>query len=370
MSAAIAIATTASLLCASLDRVAFGKALARLKHLVPSRAPRPVLEAVLIESAGDHLSLIATDLTVFVRVVVPASVTSSGDLLVPLRRLVELTRNGARQLDLAGTTIALGAATHRLAVLDPSTFPVVPTPSGEVLATLLRPTLARALAATSYAMSTDETRPHLSALFVERRNGELRFVATDGHRLALARLPDDGHDFTLLVGRRTIEEVERLVAAPGGLVRVHRDGDRVWFVSGEEWVSGKVVDATFPFYEQVIPEHFAGRVTFPTKDLVEAVRAVAPKGTPGVRLALQRDAARVVLGVDDGDGNLTEATVAASFEGELPAALGINAQYLRELLRALVDEDRTVTIELNGELDPLRVDSAGETTAVVMPLRL
>lgn len=204
-----------------------------------------------------------------------------------------------------------------------------------MLTTLLRPTLARALAATTYAMSTDETRPHLCALLIERRCGALHLVATDGHRLALVRVPDGGPDFTLLVGRRTIEEVERLVAAPGGLVRVQRDGDRVWFVSGEEWVSGKVVDATFPFYEQVIPEHFAGRLTFPTKDLVEAVRTVAPKGTPGVRLALQRDAGRIVLTVNDGEGNLTEATVSAAFEGELPAAIGVNALYLRELLGAL-----------------------------------
>ena len=370
MSAAIAITATASLLCASLDRIAFSKALARLKHLIQARAALPVLEAVLIETAGDHLTLTATDLTVFVRVIVPAAVTSPGALLVPLRRLVELSRNRARQLDLAGATVTLGAARHRLAVLDTSTFPAVPTPGGEVLATLLRPTLARALAATTYAMSTDETRPHLAALFIERREDELRLVATDGHRLALARVADTGPDSTLLVGRRAIEEVERLVAAPGGLVRIQRDGDRVWFVSGEEWVSGKVVDATFPSYEQVIPEHFAGRVTFPTKDLVEVVRTVAPKGTPGVRLALLRDAGRIVLTVDDGDGNLTEATVSAAFEGELPAAIGVNALYLRELLGALSGDDRTVTIALNGELDPLRVDGAGGTTAVVMPLRV
>lgn len=370
MSAVAAIMATVSLLCVSLDRIALGKALARLKHLVPARASMPVDESVLLESAGDHITLTATDHATFVRLAVPAEVTTRGALLVSLRRLAGLTGTGPRRIDLSGATATLGAATHRLTALDASLYPAVPTPCGAVLSTLLRPTLARALAATTYAMSRDDTRPHMSALLLERRAGELRFVATDGHRLAIARVGDDGPDFTLLVPRRTIEEIERLATIPGHVVRIQRDGDRVWFVSGNEWISGKVVQEIFPFYEQVIPEHFAGRITFPTADLIEAVRAVAPRGTAGVRFTLQRDAARVVLYVDDGDGNVTEASVLASFEGELPAAFGINAQYLRELLGALSDDDRTVTLKLNRAIDPLRVDCAVGATAVMMPMRL
>ncbi len=247
---------------------------------------------------------------------------------------------------------------------------VPPPPDGAALFTLLRPTLARLLHQASYAMSADPTRPHLSALLIERRAGELRFVATDGHRLALARVGDAGPDFSVLVGRRTIEEVERMVGAFGGIVRLLRVGERVWFVSGDEWVSGPVVDATFPTYEQVIPESFAGRVTFPAKALVDAVRAVAPKGTNGVTLAFDHDAAEVVLRVGDGDGTIAETRVGATLAGELPATIGINGQYLRELLGALSDDDPKVTFELNGELDPVRVDSAVGATAVVMPMRV
>lgn len=367
MSAA-AILTTMSLLCVSLDRIALGKALARLKHLVPARAAMPVDESVLVESANDHVTLTATDHSTYVRLAVPAEVTTRGVLLVSLRRLAGLTGSGPRHIELSGTTATLGAATHRLSALDASLYPAVPTPCGAVLSTLLRATLARALAATTYAMSHDETRPHMSALLLERRAGELRFVATDGHRLALARVGDDGPDFTLLVARRTIEELTRLVVLHGGVVRIQRDGDRVWFVSGDEWISGKVVQETFPFYDQVIPDAHEGEIAMPTGNLREMLRALAPRGTLGVKLTLELDAARVRLAVVDDDSNIAEAEVLASFTGTLPEAIGFNAQHLREVLDVLTHDDVTVTFLVGSSRDPVRINGTGEVTAVVMPM--
>ncbi len=369
-----AVLSATSILCATLDRIVLSKALARLKHLIARRPAMPTLAAVLIESEGEHLTLTVTDLRVFVRVTVAATVTSPGVLLVPLRRLAEATRIGPRRMELAGASLVLGAVTHQIATLPASDYPAVPEPSGEALATLLCPTLARLLSQTTYAMSEDDTRPHLTGLFIERRNGELRFVACDGHRLALARVPDDGPAFEALLARAVVEELVHMIDTPCGVVRLRRDGERVWFISGEAWVSGGVVEAThpaakFPSYQQVIPEGCAGTITMPTEDLREALRALAPRGELPVKVTPELDAARVRLHVDDGEDNVTEGEVLASFSGTLPAAIGFNARYLREVVNALTEGDATMTMQVWGERDPVRVDGAHGTTAVVMPMR-
>lgn len=371
MSAALSLAVS-MFLCATLDRRALAQALARLKHILPRRASLPALECVLVEGAGDALYLTATDASTFVRVVVPATVATPGRLLLPLRRLAEIARGpGAAKIHLAGDQVAVGTANHRVVTHDPATFPALAAPEGELVGWFDRAALSRLLKQTSYAMSPDDTRPHLSALLFERRNGNLALVSTDGHRLALAQRPDKGSDAKVLVGRRTVEELARLAASPGGAISMRCTAERVWFASAGEWVSGPVIDAVFPAYEQVIPETSKGRVRFATVDLREAVKALAPKGAPELRLSLQRDLARALLRVEDGEGNRTEASAMASFEGELPAALGVNAQYLREVIDALDDDDdRVLTVECNGELDPLRVEWAGGMTAVMMPLRV
>ena len=365
------ITSLTTALCASLDRRAFAAALARLKSVVATRSAVPALEAVLLSAADGTLLLTATDASVVVRAAVPANVSSSwATLLVPLRRLLEVAKGPSARLELAGDQITTGGVTHRLATLPSVSFPVVLPPTGPVLFTLMRPTLARLIRQTAYAMSHDDTRPHLAAMLVERRGGELVFVSTDGHRLAKASIADDGEDFSVLVGRRTIEAVERMVAVNGGLIRLRRDGDRLWFVSGDEWVSGPIVDAVFPSYAQVIPARGGGRIRWSVSELAAAIRAVASRGSPAVTLRFERGASAVVLTVDDGEGNVAEATVAAVIDGELPARIEVDGSYLRELVDALSDDGATITLQVTGELDPLRVDGTNGTTAVVMPMRV
>jgi DNA polymerase-3 subunit beta len=368
MSAALAVSM---FLCVALDRRAFAVALARLKHLVPRRAALPALECVLLEGAIDALYLTASDGQTVVRLILPATITTPGSLLVPLKRLVEIVRvPGAAKVHIAGDHIAVGAASHRVATLDPTTFPTPAAPQGELLGWYERVQLKEMLTQSAYAMSSDDTRPHLHALLITRRGGELAFVATDGHRLSLSRRPDEGEERTLLVGRDTVEELQRLVASPGGAVSIRHEADRVWFASAGEWVMGPLIDATFPAYEQVVPESASGRVRFTTSELREAVRALAPKGSQALTIKVPGGANTASVHVDDGEGNRTEASVLVSCEGKVPEGFGVDARYLRELLDALGDEDRTVTLALNGELDPLRVDSATGMTAVVMPMRV
>jgi DNA polymerase-3 subunit beta len=370
MNAALSIALAPTLLAATLDRRALAQALSRLKSIVATRSAVPALEAVLLSGTDDALLLTATDASVVVRAAVPANVSSSwATLLVPLRRLLEVTRGPSAPLELLGDQIVTGGATHRLATLPTASFPVVLPPSGPVLFTLMRPTLARLLRQTATAMSHDDTRPHLASMLIERRRGELVFVATDGHRLAKAIVADEGDDFSALVGRRTIEAVERMVAVNGGLIRLRRDGDRLWFVSGDEWVSGPVVDAVFPSYEQVIPAASAGHVTLDRAELQAAVRTLAARGDGGVSIKLDREARTATLTSRNDAENLTEMTLAATLDGAPPTGLGLNGRYLRELVAALSDDDRRVTLGLNGELDPICLHAHG-ATFVVMPMRI
>ncbi len=368
MNAALSIAIV-STLCAALDRRSFAAALARLKGIVAAKPTNPALANVLIESIDDALVLTGTDGSVFVRVVVGADVVSHDVLLTLHRRLADICKGPNARLELASDHVTACGVTHRIASMPPTEFPPVPTPQGNVYFTLLRPTLARALAATVHAMSVDDTRPHLSSMLIERRGRELRFVAVDGHRLAMATLPDDGTEFSALVGRTTIEELHRMIATPGGLVRLRREGDRVWFVCGDEWVSGPIVDATFPAYETVIPAAPMGQVTLDRDELRTAVTALVPHGKAGVSITFDQHIWAAKLSTGDDDGNVAEAPIAATFEGVLPKSIGINGQYLRELVAALGADDHHVSFDLGGELDPIRVN-AHATTFVVMPMRL
>ena len=67
----------------------------------------------------------------------------------------------------------------------------MPEVKAEHHATVDGPVLARLIARSAYAVSTDETRAGLTGVLVQAEGKQLTFVATDGHRLARARRKGD-----------------------------------------------------------------------------------------------------------------------------------------------------------------------------------
>src|SRR5262245_32816417 len=194
------------------------RALQLLQNIVEPRQTLPILANVLIEARDSGLRFAATDLEVGARVAVPGTVARSGAITLAARKLVELVRELPAQpvafalLDNGGVKITCGSARFNLVGLPADEYPPLDVdPSGGTLgleAGLLRTMIGR----TSYAMSQDESRPFLNGLYLVVQKHELRLVATDGHRLALARSAvEAGADMTGIVPRKAVQELTRVL---------------------------------------------------------------------------------------------------------------------------------------------------------------
>src|SRR5690606_5449744 len=110
---------------------------------------------------------------------------------------------------------------------------------------------------TSFSISTDETRLHLSSALFELKQKTLRMVSTDGHRMSKMDLTTevDG-EFSILVPRKGVTELRKLLAECS-TVRLGLSEKRSHLFAdfGTFRFSVKLVDAKFPPYEQVIPNH-------------------------------------------------------------------------------------------------------------------
>lgn len=369
MNAPLAVAV-ASALCAVLDRRAFAAAVARLKHVVPRKSPTALGEAMHLSATQDAVALTARDGDLIVRASVPASVSRAGELVVSASALAQVARRASGRVVLDGATLTLGAVTHQLNALPSESYPLAPSPRGATLAVFHRASFMRLLNATRYAISTDATRPHLSALHFEREHDVLTVVATDGHRLVAATVSDTGAPFELLVSRRVVDELARWLDEPGGPITLRRDGERVYFVSGDAWVSGLAVDGRFPAWRQVVPQSSQGSITVPKTVFADAVKDVAGRTGRGVQLVPDPERRRVRIERHDPEGIVASTHVDALMHGKTPTRIGVEAKFLTELFDALPGIDLTVKLEVSGELDPVKVQTSSGVVAVVMPMRV
>jgi DNA polymerase-3 subunit beta len=363
-------------------REPFLRALQLLQNIVEPRQTLPILANVLIEARDSGLRLAATDLEVGARVAVPGTVTRNGAITLAARKLVELVRELPAQpvtvslMDNGGVRVTCGRASFKLVGLPADEYPALDvdgvTGTLGVEAGLLRSMVGR----TSYAMSQDESRPFLNGLYLSARKQEMRLVATDGHRLALARAAvDAGAEMTGIVPRKAVQELTRVL---GGAERVDLAiSESKFFVrtEGFELVS-KLVEGQFPNYEQVIPKSSPLRLVVEREALQAAIRRVAVVADDRTRpVRLTAAAGQLRLWAQSQELGEAEETLAAEFGGD-ETTIGFNARYL---LDALGPMDRPwAVLGLKDGLSPGVLLGAAEKDAppddayhcVIMPMRM
>jgi DNA polymerase-3 subunit beta len=366
-------------------------AVARALGSVSSKSPLPLLGCLLIEAEGTGLRVTGTDLDLTTSVVVPGVVSSPGKVAVSARHFHEvvrkmpkgplsvMVRDGQCQVDYGE-----GRGWSRFPVQDPADFPRIPELKGEARVTLDGATLARLAGRTAYASSTEETRPQLNGVLLSSTEKIVTFVSTDGHRLARASRQGSYSGLAapgiivptraLLVVSRTAEEATSPVEIDVAAGR-NQAGFSTQVGEYRVQILTRLLEGTYPNYEQVIPKDNPRSLLARRADLIEAIDIVgshADNVTRQVRFSVRGDG----LGVSSTTPELGagEQRLKAEYDGE-PLEIGYNAGYLLDVLRSIPTEQvrfRLKTSLSAGVIEPVGAlpQSEEDLLCLIMPLRL
>lgn len=356
--------------------------LAAVSASIPTRTTLPVLSNILLEADEGGVQLSGTDLDMAVSVRVPADVEEPGALTVPAKKFQELARELPEQparITTRGDRLELtcGRASFRLNGLPKDEFPTFPSVNfgeswrirGEVLHTLIKQT--------SFAVSTEESRPILNGVLWQLSDQDLKMVATNGHRLARMTVPvatPGAPRVDLIVPPKALEQVQRLFAADAD-IEVARSENHLGFRHGGTRVFTRLIEGPYPNYEQVIPKD-NDKVALMHRDALTAtlrrMAVVASDQTHRVRISFGGPMVR--FGVETPDLGDAHEEIEAHYEGD-PLDIGFNASYLLEVLRYIPTEEVRLSFkapERAAVIEPVGTaeQPAPDYLCLVMPLRL
>jgi DNA polymerase-3 subunit beta len=227
------------------------------------------------------------------------------------------------------------------------------------------------LSQTTFAISHDESRYALNGVLLAVQDKELRMVATDGHRLALAVRPlaAAGSVMSGIVPRKAVQEVARIVGS-GEEVQIAISDNQFMLRMPNVLLMARLIEGTFPNYEQVVPRAHPHRVTLSRAALTSALRRVSvlsEERTKPVRFLLSPGMLK--LTANSPDYGEAEEQMEAQFAGE-EIAIGFNSRYVLDTLGAQAGEQ--VLIELKDGLSPGVFKSFEDegTLCVIMPMRI
>jgi DNA polymerase-3 subunit beta len=259
--------------------------------------------------------------------------------------------------------------------LDAKEFPQFPRFDSKALlstpASLLREMIERTL----FSVSTDETRYSLNGVYVEQgAGGNIRMVATDGHRLAFEEKPVGSFGLTkgVILPRKGLAELKKLLESDGDGAVSLGFKENLGLVTKERIeLFMRLIDGDFPDYTKVIPKGNPNIVKLEHDELLQALRRVSILSSErykGIRMEFADG--RVAISANNPDLGEAVEEIEAEYKGK-PLSIGFNARYLIEVLGVL-GGDGEVDIELKDELSPSVIRKAGLDSYlyVLMPMRL
>ena len=358
------------------------KGLAAVAASIPTRTTLPVLSNILIDVDGESVAMSGTDLDISVSLRVPAEVDEEGSLTVPAKKLQELAKELPEHPVKVSTKgdrfeLSCGRATFRLNGMPRDEFPTFPAVNfgeswkikGKLLQDLIRQT--------SFAVSTEESRPILNGVLWQLGENDMRMVATNGHRLARMAVPTESGGaprVDLIVPPKALAQVERLFG-PDDEIEVARSENHLGFRMNGTQVFTRLIEGPYPNYEQVIPRDNDKIAIIDKATLSQALRrmaVVASDQTHRVRMTFNNGALRFAVETPD----LGEATeeIEADYQGDA-LEIGFNASYLLEVLRYMPTAEVKMAFkapERAATIEPWAKEAADrpDYLCLVMPLRL
>ena len=361
-------------------------ALARVQGIVEKKNTVPILSCVLLEAADTTLSVSATDLELFLRSRHAAQVVTAGVVTAPAKKLFEIVRElpdgdvRVATSDKGWVRIEMGRARFRVMSLPKEDFPPLPTVQDGETITPEPAALIEAIEKSGFAMSHDQTRQALNGVLLEVSpaggdEADLRFVATDGHRLAFIQRrcrASVAGERGVIVPRKAITELRRLLGeeSAGAPLELSFQDNRLVVRSGTSLLVTRLVDGQFPDYRQVIPTGGQRVAVVEREAFYRAVRRVSTLAADRVNLLRFgfKPGKAVVTAVNPEIGEASE-DLEAEYTGP-EFEIGMNARYVMDVFAGV--EQEKMVLEMNEALSPVLLRPLGDDgyRCVVMPMRL
>jgi len=365
----------------TISREKLQEGLAAVAASIPTKTTLPVLANIMVEATDKGIRLSGTDLDIAVTTEVAADVETPGAITIPAKKLSEIAKElppAPVRIAAAGeqrVTLDCGRSHFKILGLPRDEFPAFPNVKFNESWRIRSGDLQKLISHTSFAVSTEESRPILNGVLWELKPDTMRMVATNGHRLAKMEMPiksGGAPAADLIVPPKALEQIRRLFPEDEEL-EIAKGENHLGFRSPFTAVFTRLIEGPYPNYDQVIPKD-NNRVAIADRTaLMSALRRmsiIASDQTHRIRLSF--NAGMLKFSVQTPDLGEAADELAVRYTGD-PLDIGFNANYLLEILRYIPTEEvrltfkapeRAATLEPEGWADP------SAYLCLVMPLRL
>ncbi len=335
------------------------KALNKVRDIASDKTPMPILSYLLMETKGNKLRLVATDLKIGIETFLDVKVEEEGEVAVPAKKIEEVVREipkGEIAIDSQKNNSILvnsGVSHFRLMGTGTEDFPTLPEVKEGIKVEFDGRDLKEIIRHTSFAMSYDEERRSiLNGIYFKAGEGILKFVATDGRRMAYVgrKIDTVKSPIEVIVPANAIRELDQVLEddSPAGILFSEK---QVVFSSGPARLISRLVEGQFPDYEKIIPTTLKSKMKLNREGFLASLKRMALM-TGEMANAVRFDIGKKKLVFSISNPELGEGREEMEHEGEVESTtILFNPFYIMDFLKN--NNSESITLQFNDGLTPV-----------------
>lgn len=361
----------------SINQSEFHQALSIAAKGAATHSTLPILSGVFIEAMGDQIILQTTDLNRSVKYVSPALIEEEGSIVVPAKLVTDIAKSLPDaavhfEANVHDAVITCESSTFSIKGMNAVDFPGFPTIAATDSVEIPFDEFSQMVKKVARICSNDETRAILTGVFIKAGEGNLRMVATDSYRLAIADKPLENTvaDFEAVIPGSFLLEVASLPPSSDVVHLAISENQVLVEYRNVEYINRRL-EGNYPNYNLLLPDGYKTRALFDCNQLITSIRRAALINglSSPIKFDINQASQTTQLSAVTQDVGSSQEVLSTPVKGE-DIQTAFNSSFVLDGLSAIGTPQASLELQDSGRPGIFKSAEGEQFLYLVMPVRL
>lgn len=353
-------------------------ALATVFRAIPARTTNPILECILFDASGDKIKLTANDTELGIETNVEGTIVEKGKMALNARLIMEIIRKleggdapvKIQSEDHLIVTILCDSARFDIPGRDGEEFPYLPEIEKKNYICLSQFSLKEAVRTTIFATALNDTNKMMSGEYIEVSGDLVRFVALDGHRIAIRTITmkEKYSDVKVIVPGKAMNEISKIIGDDNEKeVLIYFSDNHILFEFDDTVVISRLIEGEYFRINHMISKDYEIKVSVNRIKFLNSIdrATVLIRESDHKPIILEIGESNIRLKVKSSTGDMGENVPCETMGKNLMIAF--NPKFFLDALKAI--EDETVDLYMTNAKSPCYIrDEKGRYIYLILPV--
>ena len=351
----------------------FKKALNIVDKFVNKNSTLDSLRYIKIETKDTYINIIETDLSSGITLKVSAKTEEGEDFLIdskPILQFIQFIEDEYVEIVKKDNYIRIETKKESINIKIQTTedYPIIPKTKTNKTA-ISSEYLLNGIESVNIAVSMSDIKPELNSVCIYNKEDFTYFVATDTFRLAekKIKIPNFLIEGQICIPEKTVGQIVMLLNNYQGTLEFFYSENQFSIENSFFCFTSRLVQNTFPNYQQIIPQTQKTKNKINVSDLLKAVKLsnVFSDTTNQIILSIQEN--KTTVSSENGLVGSQESIITSKKEGD-DVIIKCNSKYVLDILNRITTKN--VIFSCNGASKPcvVRPEDDDSYVYLVMPM--